>query len=81
MKHTKDHSSPATKRAPFEPVKQLEQVPIALYESLHLARKGKEDHGCIECEQLIPLLKSTIEIALADPDGVSKLAEIWQEAA
>lgn len=65
---TKDQSSQATKRAPFQPVTRLEQVPIAFYEILELATRG-------ESAAIVPLIESVITVTQAEPEGLAKLPQ------
>ena len=63
---TKNKPSQATKRAPYQPVTRLEQVPIAFYEILQLATKGQS-------AEIVPLIKSVIAVTQQDADGLAKL--------
>lgn len=59
-------SSSAVIRAPFEPIKNLYEVPGALYEIKWLASQD-------ESERIIPLIDSIIKITQADPEAWTKL--------
>lgn len=69
MKPTSDKPLPATKRAPYQPVTRLEQVPIAFYEILELATRG-------ESAQIVPLIQSVISVTQVAPDALVKLPHV-----
>jgi len=60
----------------FAPATKLVHVPFVLYEILHLATRGQSDHGCVECEQILPLIQSVIEVTQIAADSLTKLPEI-----
>ena len=66
---SKTNSSLLTARAPYQPVKRLVEVPIAFYEILDLASKGKSD-------EIVPLIKSIIAVTQADPASLTKLPQL-----
>ena len=71
MKTSSDNSSAATSRAPFAPATKLEHVPFVFYEIFDLATRGKSG-------EIVPLIKSVIEITQTEPDGLAKLPLIVQ---
>lgn len=73
MKPSKNNSSPSTARAPYQPVRQLIEVPFALYEIFELATRGN-------AAGIVPLIQSVIEITQAEPDGLTRLPRMAKEA-
>lgn len=71
MPRSKSNSSPAI-RAPFEPIKNLFEVPGALYEIKWLASQD-------DVERIGPLIDSIIKITQADPEAWIKLTTKLQE--
>lgn len=55
-----------SKRAPFEPISQLTQVPIALLEALALVRDGDSRADA--------LLSSIINVTLTNPNAWAEVA-------
>lgn len=60
MRDTKKHSSPITKRAPFQPISRPDQMLTALFEIKDLATRG-------ESVAIVPLVDSLIVVAIANP--------------
>lgn len=81
MKRSKNNSSSATARAPFAPATRLDHVPVVFYEILHLATRGQHDHGCVECEQILPLIESVITVTQVAADNLTKLPHVATEGA
>lgn len=73
MPRSKSNSSTVI-RAPFEPIKNLYEVPGALYEIKWLATQD-------EAERIGPLIDSIIKITQADPEAWIKLTTKLQEVA
>ena len=74
MKDTKDKSSKPTKRAPFQPVTRLEQVPIAFYEIRELATRG-------DATLIVPLIDSVIALTNATPNALATLPHVAEKEA
>ncbi len=76
MKRTANNSLQFIKRKPYEPVKELFQVPVALYEVLSLVEDAEQKGQ--DVAKLKALVESIIETALFDSEAwlkVQSLAE------
>lgn len=61
-------------RQAYGKVRQLEEVPIALYEILEIATRGKSE----ESKTIATLAESIIETVISDPEGVVKLRSLFR---
>ncbi len=69
MISSKNKQSRIGSREPFGRVTKLEQIPSALFEVLHLARKIKTPEG----KQIATIIDDIITVALADSEAWIKL--------
>lgn len=69
MSLSKRSSSLATVRAPYAPVQRLVEVPIAFFEIMELATRGAS-------REIVPLIKSIIQVTQIDPTGLRQLSEM-----
>lgn len=74
MKPSNNNSSLATAKAPYAPVERLVEVPIAFYEILDLATRGK-------AAEIVPLIQSVIDVTQAEPGSLVKLPHVAQAEA
>lgn len=68
MRNSSKTSSKSTNRGPYQPVTQLLEVPIGLYEILDLAIQG-------EAARIVPLVRSMIETIQADESSLVLLQD------
>jgi hypothetical protein len=78
MSLIKNNSSQFSRRKPYEPVRELFQIPVALYEVLSLVEQA-EGEGCQTASKMKPLLESIIETALYDPEAWLKIEGLTQD--
>ncbi len=69
MRASKNNSSKAICRGPFEPATSLEEVPIIFYEILDLATRGQS-------AGIAPLIRSVIEVTQRQADSLSRLPHV-----
>lgn len=77
MPLTKNNSSQFSRRKPYEPVNELFQIPVALYEVLSLVEQA-EGEGCQTASKMKPLVESIIDTALYDPEAWLKIEGLAQ---
>lgn len=75
MQNTKSNLRQFGKRKPYEPVNELFQIPVALYEVLALVEKA-EAEGSQTAPKMKELLSSIIEVALNDPEAWLKIENL-----